>query len=148
MKTTLKFTIESLLFGIENPKGNIEQVLFAKKMADKEGLPNCNRLAKLSFEDGAINKALAGAFPFDETLILGYEVWSECIFHLCLRSGRTAIRIATASFPNGEIVMHEDYSSAILLNKLTEEQIKEVFDFIWKNMDLIQPKPGYLFRED
>lgn len=148
MKTTLKFTIESLLFGIENPKGNIEQVLFAKKMAEKEGLPNCNRLAKLSFEDGTVNKALAGTVPFDETLILGYEGWSECIFHLCIRSGRTAIRIATGSFPSGEIVMYEDYRNAILLNKLTEDQIQEVFDFIWKNVDLMQPKPDYMLRED
>lgn len=148
MKTILKFTIESLLFGIENPKGNIEQVLFAKKMADKEGLPDCNRLAKLSFEDGTVNKELAGAVPFDETLVLGYEGWNEIIFNLCIRSGRSAIRIATGSFPSGEIVMHEDYRNAILLNKLTEEQIKEVFDLIWKNMDLIQPKPDYMLRED
>lgn len=121
MKTTLKFTIESLLFGIENPKGNIEQVLFAKKMADKEGIPNCNRLAKLSFEEDTVNKALPGTVPFDETLILGYEGWS---------------------------VMYEDYRNAILLNKLTEEEIKEVFDFILKNMDLVQPKPDYMLRED
>lgn len=148
MKTILKFTIESLLFGIENPKGNIEQVLFAKKMADKEGLPDCNRLAKLSFEDSTVNKALAITVPFDETLILGFEGWSECIFHLCIRSGRTAIRIATGSFPSREIVMYDDYINAILLNKLTEEQIKAIFDFIWKNVDLIQPKPDYMLRED
>lgn len=148
MKTTLKFTIESLLLGIENPKGNIEQVLFAKKMAEKEGMPDCNRLAKLSFEDGTVNKALAGTVPFDETLILGYEGWSDSIFHLCIRSGITAIRIATGSFPSGEIVMHDDYRNAILLNKLTEKQVKEVFDFIWENMDLIQPKSHYMLRED
>lgn len=148
MKTTLKFTIESLLFGFENPKGNIEQVLFAKKVADKEGMPNCNRLAKLSFEEDTVNKVLAGAVSLDETLVLGYEGWSESVFHLCIRSGRNTIRIATASLPNGEIAMYEDYKNVILINKLTEEQIQEVFDFIWKNMDLIQPKPGYLFRED
>lgn len=142
MEKTLKFTIESLLFGFENPKGNIEQVLFAKKMADKEGIPNCNSLAKLSFEDGMVNKTLAGTVSLDETLVLGYEGWSESVFHLCIRSGRTAIRIATASLPNGDIAMYEDYKNAILLNKLTEEQIQEVFDFIWKNMDLMQPKPG------
>lgn len=144
----LKFTIESLLFGFENPKGNIEEVLFAKKVADKEGIPYCNRLAKLSFEDGMINKVLAGAVPLDETLVLGYEGWSDSTFHLCIRSGRTTIRIATGSFPSKEIVMYEDYRKMILLNKLTEEQIQEVFDFIWMNMDLIQPKPGYMFWDD
>lgn len=148
METILKFTIESLLFGIENPKGNIEQVLFAKKVADKEGIPNCNRLAKLSFEDSMVNKALAGLVPLDETLVLGYEVWSESVLHLCIRSERNAIRIAKGTFPSREIVMYEDYKNAILLNKLTEEQIQEVFDFIWINMDLIPPKPGYMFKED
>jgi hypothetical protein len=148
MKTTLKFTIESLLFGIENPKGNIEQVLFAKKMADKEGVTNCNRLAKLSFEDDTVNRTLAGAVPLDETLVLGYDGWSDSIFHLCIRNERTAIRIATGSFPNREMIMYDEYRNSILLNKLTEEQIQEVFDFIWMNMDLIQPKPGYMFKED
>jgi len=148
MKATFEFSVESLLFGFENPKGNIEQVLFAKKMAEHEGISNCNRLAKLSFADESVNKAVAGAVSLNETLVLGYEGWSDCVFHLCIRSERTAIRMATGSFPSREIVMYEDYSNAVLLDKLSEEQIKEVFDFVWNNMDLMQPKPGYMFRED
>ncbi|WP_435522952.1 hypothetical protein [Chryseobacterium indoltheticum] len=62
MKTTFEFSVESLLFGIENPKGNIEQVLFAKKLAEHEGIPNCNRLAKLSFADEFVNTAVAERF--------------------------------------------------------------------------------------
>lgn len=73
MKTKVKFSVESLLFGIENPRGNIEQILFARKMAEYEGMKNCNRLAKLSFEDDTINKAFSGAVAMDETLVLGYE---------------------------------------------------------------------------
>lgn len=148
MKTAFEFSVESLLFGIENPKGNIEQVLFARKMAEQEGIPNCNRLAKLSFADESVNRAVAGAVPLDETLVLGYEGWCDSVFHLCIRSGRTAIRMATGSFQSREIVIYDDYSNSVLINKLSEEQIKEVFDFIWENMDLIQPRPGYMFRED
>ncbi|WES98268.1 hypothetical protein P2W68_01335 [Chryseobacterium arthrosphaerae] len=148
MKTAFEFSVESLLFGIENPKGNIEQVLFAKKMTEYEGMPNCNRLAKLSFADDFVNMAVAGAVPLDETLVLGYEGWSDSVFHLCIRSGKTAIRMAMGSFPSREIIMSDDYSNAVLLNKLSEEQVKEVFDFIWNNMDVIQPKPGYMFKED
>lgn len=148
MKTTLKFRIDSLLFGFENPKGNIEQVLFSKKMADKEGITNFNRLAKLSFADETVNKALAGAASLDETLVLGYEGWSNSIFHLCIRSGRTGIRMATGSFPNREIIIYDEYRNAILLNKLTEKQIKDTFNFLWNNMDLIQPKIGFMFNED
>lgn len=148
MKTTFEFSVESLLFGIENPKGNIEQVLFARKMAEHEGILNCNRLVKLSFADDSINKAMTGAVSLDETLVLGYDGWSDSIFHFCIRSGRTAIRMATGSFPHREIVLHDDYSNDVLLNKLSEEQIKKDFDFIWENMDLMQPKSGYMFRED
>ncbi|REC50644.1 MULTISPECIES: hypothetical protein [Chryseobacterium] len=144
MKATFEFSVESLLFGIDNPKGNIEQVLFARKMAEYEGIPNCNRLAKLGFAEDSVNKAVAGAVSLDETLVLGYEGWSESVFHLCIRSGKTAIRMARGSFPSGEIVMYEDYNNAILLNKLNEEQIKEVFDFIWNNMNLMEPNPGYV----
>lgn len=148
MKTTMEFEIESLLFGIENPKGNIEQVMFARKMAEFEGMPNCNRLARLIFTDDRVNKEIMGAVSLDETLVLGYEGWNNSVLHLCIRSGKTAVRIATASFPSQEIVIYEDYREAILLNKLSKRQIEEIFNDLWNNMDLIQPKPKYLLRED
>lgn len=144
MNSAMKFEIESLLFGMENPKGNIEQVLFASKMAEFEGMPNCNRLAKLIFKDNTVNQALAGAVALDETLFLGYEGWNESVLHLCIRSGRSAVRIATGSFPSRKIVMCEDYNEAILLNKLSEKQIEEIFNVLWTHMDLIQPKSKYL----
>jgi hypothetical protein len=148
MKSTMKFEIESLLFGIENPKGKIEQVLFASKMAEYEGMPDCNRLARLTFDDITVNKAFAGAVTMDETLVLGYEGWNDSMLHLCIRSGISAVRIATGSFPSREIVMYDDYKEAILLNKLSEKQIEEIFNELWNNMDLIQPKPKFMFKEE
>jgi sugar diacid utilization regulator len=148
MKTTLQFSIESLLFGIENPKGNIEQVLFAIKMAEHEGMPKCNRLARLTFNDTKVNQPVAGAVSLDETLILGYEGWNDSVLHLCIRSGRSAVRIASGSFPSREIVMYEEYREAILLNKISDKQIEEFFKELWNNMDLIQPQPKYLWREE
>ena len=148
MKITIQFEIESLLFGIENPKGNVELVLFARRMAEYEGMPNCNRLARLIFTDDTVHQALAGAVSLDETLVLGYEGWSDSVLHLCIRSGRNAVRIATGSFPSREIVMYEEYGEAILLNKLSEKQIEEIFNELWNNMDLIQPRSKYLWRED
>lgn len=148
MKTKVKFSVESLLFGIENPKGKTEQIMFARKMAEYEGIENCNRLAKLSFEDDTVNKALSGAVAMDETLILGHEGWSDSTLLLCIRSGRNAVRIATGSFPSREIIMYDDYRNGILLNKLSEKKIEAVFNELWNNMDLIQPQPKYLWRED
>lgn len=148
MKTKVQFSVESLLFGIENPKGNIEQVMFARKMAEYEGIENCNRLAKLSFEDDTLNRAFSGAVGIDETLILGYEGWNDSRLHLCIRSGRSAVRIATGNFPSREILMYDDYKNSILLNKLCEKQIENIFIELWNDMDLIQPKSRFLWRED
>lgn len=147
-KTKVKFSVDSLVFGIENPRGNIEQIMFARKMAEYEGLENCNRLAKLNFEDDTVNKAFSGAVAIDETLILGYEGWSNSRLHLCIRSGRSGVRIATGNFPSREIIMYDDYRSAILLNKLLDKQIEEIFIELWNNMDLIQPKSRFLWLED
>lgn len=148
MKSTMKFEIESLLFGIENPKGNVEQVMFARKMAAYEGMPNCNRLARLIFNDHTLNEAMAGAASMDETLVLGYEGWNDSMLHLCIRSGRSAVRIATGRFPSREIVMYEDYKEAILLNKISEKEIEEIFNELWNNMELIQPQPKFMFKEE
>ncbi|WP_026769744.1 hypothetical protein [Asinibacterium sp. OR53] len=147
MKNKISYSIETLLFGIENPKGAIEQVLFANKMAEHEGMPHCNRLAKLTFTDLTVNRALPGAVPLDETLILGYEGWSDSTLHLCIRSGRSACKIATGSFPNREIEIYDDYRHAILLRKLSDKDIKEIFNHVWDNMELIQPNPNPI-RED
>lgn len=144
----MKFTVDSLLFGIENPRGKTEQIMFARKMAEYEGIENCNRLAQLSFEDSSINRAFSGAVAMGETLILGYEGWSDSRLHICIRSGRSAVRIATGSFPNQEIIIYDDYKNAILLNKLSDKQIEEIFIALWNNMDLIQPKSRFLWRED
>lgn len=148
MKTKVRFSVDSLLFGIENPRGNIEQIMFARKMAEYEGIENCNHLAQLRFEDDTVNKAFSGAVAMDETLILGYEGWSESRLHICIRSGRSAVRIATGNFPSREIMMYDDYKNAILPNKLSEKQIKEIFIEVWNNMDMIQPKSKFLWRED
>jgi hypothetical protein len=56
--------------------------------------------------------------------------------------------MATGSFPSREIVMYEDYREVILLNKLSEKQIEEIFNELWNTMDLIQPKLKYRYRED
>jgi len=142
----LQFSIESLLFGIENPKGNVRQVLFARKMAECEGMPNCNRLARLTFNDFTVKQPVAGAISLEDTLILGYEGWNDSVLHLCIRSGRSAVRIATGSFISLEIVMYEEYMEAILLNKLSEREIEAVFNELCNNMDLIKPKPKFIFK--
>ncbi|WP_312079251.1 hypothetical protein [Chryseobacterium sp.] len=133
MESTVLSGFQSLLFGMENPGGNIEQVMFANKMALSEGISNCNRLARLNFENPNINRAFSGEVAFDETLLIGYEGWSDCVLHLCIRIGLQAIKIATGSFPSWQVTFYDDYKKAVMVGKLLEEEIREVFSFVWGN---------------
>jgi len=144
MKTQFSFRIESLLYGIENPKGAIEQVLFAKKVAEHEGLQTFNRLARATFDDPAINKALPGATPLEDTLLLGYEGWNDTVLHLCVRSGKSACKIATGYLIDRKVIVHNEYCHALLLRKLSVIEISEFFDQVWDNLESIQPIPKHL----
>lgn len=148
MKSTVLSSVEPLLYGLESPRGAIELVMFAKKMANSEGIENCNRLAKLSFNNSNIHKAFPDELPFDETLLIGYEGWSELILYLCIKCSRKAVKIATCQFPNGEIRFYDDYRNTIMLRKLSENEIKEIFCFVWDNLELIQPKPLYMMKDE
>lgn len=144
MKTQFSFHIESLLYGIENPKGAIEHVLFAKKVVEHEGLQTFNRLARVTFDDPAINKALPGGVPLDETLLLGFEGWNDTVLHLCVRSGKSACKIATGYLIGRKVIVHNEYSHALLLRKLSEREVSEFFDYVWSNLECIQPIPKHL----
>lgn len=141
MKKKFSFKIETLLFGIENPKGAIEQVLFAKKVATHEGIAFFNRLACLTFTDPTINKAFSGGVPMDETLLIGYEGWSDAILHLCIKSGQSILKVATGCLLSQEVTIHSEYRNAILLCKLSDKEIKEIFTHVWSNLDEIRPNP-------
>lgn len=144
MKNGIFFSIESLLHGIENPQGPIVQVLFAKKVAEHEGIFSFNRLARLTFTDPAINKAFPGGAVLDETLLVGYEGWNDAILHLFIRGGQSTLKIATGEMPGKKVTIHRQYRDAILLGKLSDKQIKEIFSYVWKNLEVIQPIPRYI----
>src|SRR5690606_27454482 len=141
MKKKFSFKIETLLFGIENPKGAIEQVLFAKTVATHEGIEPFNCLACLTFTDPTINKAFSGGLPMDETLLIGYEGWSDAILHLCIKSGQSTLKVATGYLLSKEDTIHSEYRNDILLRKLSDKEIKEIFTHVWNNLDEIRPNP-------
>lgn len=147
MKTKKKFqfSLESLLTGVENPKGPITQALFAQKMADHLDLHTCNLLARVTFAYPTTNKAFPGGAPLHETLLLGCENWDgSTVLHLCIRGGQAACKIATAYFPKGRIDLHEEYRDVLLLRGLSDGEIKEIFNYVNNNMDTVRPRPGYL----
>lgn len=144
MKNQFTFQVESLLYGIENPKGAIEHVLFAKRMAEYLGIDSFNRIARVSFGDNGINKEVAGAVPLEETLLLGQEGWNDTVLHLCIRSRRSACKIATVHFPNREVTIDGQYRQTLIMRKLTGSEIQQIFNYVWDNLELIQPMDKYL----
>lgn len=142
MKRTISFKIESLLHGIENPKGPIVQVMFAQRMAQHEGIFSYNRIARVSFDNSKINKALPGGKPLDETLLIGNDFFSESTLHLCVRCGNSCLKIATGYYPNRNIVIYPEHHHEILLDKLSAQEIEQFFNHVWNNPQSIQPLPN------
>ncbi|WP_333887342.1 hypothetical protein [Sphingobacterium siyangense] len=141
MKQKFEFNIESLLHGIEYPKGKIEHMLFAEKVAHHEGMDFFNRLAQVSFLDSRINKAFAGGVRLDETLLIGLYNYEVIKLHLCIRSGQSCCKIATADSRNRKVKIYKDYRDVILMRKLTDNHIFEIFNFVWGNLEILYPNP-------
>lgn len=142
MKNKFLFRIESLLHGIEDPKGPIEQVLFAQKVGKHEGLETCNLLALITFENHSINKAIPGANPKDETLFIGLEEMDKTVLHLCIRAGKSVCKIATGKksrTSKTKVIIHQEYGDTIFLAKLSDDEINQLFAFAWENPDTIMP---------
>lgn len=139
MKSKFKFNIESLLHGIEYPKGKIEHMLFAEKVAAHEGMEHFNRLAQVRFEDPQINKAFPGGIPLDETLLIGLDNYTDVRLLLCIKSKHDTCKIASGDSSNRKIKIHDEYRDVILLQKLADKQISEIFNFVWDNLEVIQP---------
>lgn len=146
MKNKLSFKIESLLYGIENPRGGIEQVLFAQKVAKHEGMDFFDCLARLTFDNIKINKAFPGGTPTDETLVIGHQRGNGTVIHLCVRAGQSTLKIATAYLPSKEVIVHNEYNTAILQGKLSVVEINGIFNHIWKNMEQIQPRARHFYK--
>ncbi|MDR2272038.1 MAG: hypothetical protein LBF27_14125 [Sphingobacterium sp.] len=141
MKPKFKYSIEPLLHGIEYPKGKIEHVIFAQKVARHEGMDRFNRLAQVRFEDPQINKAFPGGVPLDETLLIGLDNYKDVKLHLCIRSKQSTCKIASGNSSSRKIIIDDTYRNVILLKKLSNKQIAEIFNFVWDNLELIQPNP-------
>ncbi|WP_353151533.1 hypothetical protein [Chryseobacterium sp.] len=143
MKTKFSFKIETLLFGIENPKGAIDKVLFAQKVAQHEGF-QFNRLALITFSDPTVNNALDNADKLNETLLIAKKNWTDMIVHLCVKIGQCTLRIATGCLLSKEVTIHSEYRNTLLLRKLTDEEINRIFSHVWNNMDDVEPDPNPL----
>ena len=147
MENQTFFNIESLVYGIEYPKSPIVQGLFAEKVAKQEKIRDMNCLARITFHDALINRALPGGVPLEETLLLGREGYDSHL-HICARAGQSTLRIATGYFPKGKIVVHEEYRHAIILRKLSEREVREILTYVRDNPEVVAHPPPKNWEED
>lgn len=144
MENKFKFGIESLLVGMENPRGPIDQMLFANRFAEHEGWIAFSYLARVTFAEPTINKAFPGGVPLDETLLIANYNREGLEIHLCVRGGRSCLKVASAYLPKKEIIMHSEYRHEILPRKLSKKEIEAIFNYVWDNIETIYPKSGRL----
>ncbi|MCT1526078.1 hypothetical protein ACS126_03550 [Sphingobacterium lactis] len=144
MKKKFTFEIESLLTGIEMPRGPIDQMLFANRFAEHMGWFRFSYLARVTFAEPTINTTFPGGNPLDETLLIANYTPEGIELHLCVRGGRSCLRVAAAYLPKKEVIVCREYTREILLRKLNDKEIEEIFAYVWDNMEVIYPKPGRL----
>lgn len=139
MKKKFSFSVQPLLYNTEDLKGPIPQVFFARQFAEHEGAFYYNRLARVSFERPGINKAIPGAVPLIETLLLGEQQSEHSTLHLCIRAAHSCCKVATGYYPKRTIVIHTEYRHALLLDQLSDKEIEQVYTYIWNHPESIMP---------
>lgn len=139
MRNKLTFTIETLLHGIENVRGPIEQVNFARNFADYQKIPRLNQLVRIKFRDGAGHRSFPGAVPLEDTLIIGCDSYVERTHYICVMAENSGLYVAKGHYPDRRIKIQKDYRDALILDKLSDEDIQEIFNYIWDHPDEMQP---------
>ncbi|MDB5088599.1 MAG: hypothetical protein JWR09_2593 [Mucilaginibacter sp.] len=141
MKEAIKFSIQSLLSRKDgNVSGPMSPTLFAKEMAQSAGF-KYNRLARVWFEDDRINQCKEdGGLTGHDTLIIGAVYTNDVWLSLWVDSGVGGMPIAMAYQSDREIQITPVYKEAKYARKLTEQEIREIFDCVFLDTNQINIK--------
>lgn len=142
MKNQLDFSLTNLLYGTEPITGPLTQMLFVTNFLQAKRLsPRFNRLARIEFSNPLFHQSLPGGRKLEETLLIGDEKWNDTgTFFLCIRGKSATCWVATATLPDGAITIHHEYEHALLMEKLTASQLKELFSAVWTTRAELIPK--------
>jgi hypothetical protein len=141
MKTDFKFRIQSLLYETigGRPNGAMSPVLFAQEMAIQMEF-KLNRLARLWLDDEEINQCYEGDTPGltgHDTLIIGTQYTNDLWLSIWVDSGTGGVPVAMGYRSEKEIVITPIYKKTAYAKKLTIENIKEVFEYIYAHPESI-----------
>lgn len=136
----LKFTIHNLLsLDDEGYSGPMGPVLFAKEMMSQVGL-KFNRLARIYFEDDEIfqNEEEYQSLTAHDILIIGQQFTNRLWLSLWIDEGIKGLPVAKA-FTGEPVTISKGYQSVEYAKKLTDQEIEQIFSYLFANPHEIDP---------
>lgn len=153
MKPALGFRIQNLL----ESKGDkvsapMSPMLFAQEMAEQTKT-KFNRLARVWFDDERIfQRREAGGFTGFDTLIIGQQYNNDLKLSLWVDEGVSGLPIAMAFQSDREVHLTPIYNRVKYARKLSEDEIKEIFELLFNNPQLLEiteaPAPDQITDEN
>ncbi|SEW24617.1 hypothetical protein SAMN05421841_1809 [Chryseobacterium wanjuense] len=139
MENQFQFRIQNLL----SQKGDTisaptSPMLFAQDMA-KLGDEKFNRLARVWFEDETIHQYWEGdGYTGHDTLIIGTQYKNDMHLGLWVDEGVRGVPVAMAFQSDKEAIITPVYKKKEYHKKLSEEQIQEIFNYLFDNTHLLE----------
>lgn len=141
MSTTLEFRIQNLL---EKKDGKISApmspMLFVQEVTKLIG-EKFNRLARVWFEDETIHQRKEdGGYTGHDILIIGAQYSDDLKLTLWVDEGMGGVPVAMEFQSDGELIITPIYHNTQYHRKLSNEQIKEIFNHLFENPQLLKIK--------
>jgi hypothetical protein len=138
MENKLNFSIQTLLSEKDGKvSAPISPLLFAEEMAKKTGI-EFNRLARVWFVDDSINQIKEDVlYTGHDTLIIGHDLQNDLMLSLWVDIGIGGVPIAMSFRSDREILMTKVYQNEPYERKLTEQEVRLIFDFVFSNPDCL-----------
>lgn len=136
MENKLKFSIQTLLSEKDGKvSAPMSPMLFAEEMSKQIGV-KFNRLARVWFEDETINQIKEDVlYTGHDTLIIGHDILNDLMLSLWVDIGVGGVPIAMVFRSDREILMTKIYQNEPYERKLTEQEVRLIFDFVFSNPD-------------
>lgn len=138
MENKLKFSIQTLLSQKDGEvSAPMSPFLFAEEMSKRTGI-KFNRLARVLFDDEAFNQIKEDVlYTGHDTLIIAHDMLVDLMLSLWVDIGVGGIPVAMVFRSDREILLTKIYNEQPYSRKLTEQEVRQIFDFVFSNPDCL-----------
>lgn len=138
MEKYFKFSIQTLLSQADGKvSGPMSPFLFAQEMG-KATETKFNRLARVWFDDETINQFEEdGSFTGHDTLLIGTQHKNDLHLTLWVDTGIGGVPVAMVYQSDREVVVTPVYQQQAYVSKLSEENIREIFNSVFDHPEQI-----------